>query len=93
MTGRRNPRLTQEMMQELGIDLNSVENGIPLSQGFHRRLHTEAYYDYIQGILPLAQTREEAIALLARLRHELVDADREYQRSGQLPPWITGDVP
>ena len=40
MTGRRNPRLTQDMLQELGRDLNSVENGIPLSQGFHRRLHT-----------------------------------------------------
>lgn len=93
MTGQRDPGAAQDVMGRFGIDLGSAGNGIPLSSGFHRRIHTEAYYEYIRRQLRLIETREGMMRWLSRFRRQLHDADLEFQRSGELAPWLKGMIP
>ena len=93
MTGQRDPGTAQEFLERFSIDLNSAENGAALSQGFHRRIHTNAYYAYVQRNITSLVTGEEVKGWLSQLREQLRDADREFQQSGQLPDWITGAEP
>lgn len=93
MTGQRDPSTAQGILARLGVDLNSAENGAALSQGFHRRLHTNAYYAYVEENVVALGTREEVAGWLSRFRQQLRDANRDFKQSGQLPSWITGAVP
>jgi len=93
MTGQRDPSTAQNVLRQFGINLDSVENGAVLSQSFHRRIHTNAYYAYVEANLRAFGTREEVAAWLSRFSKQLTDADREFQKSGQLPSWITGERP
>ena len=88
LTGDRDPSEAQKRMQRFGIRLDSIDNGAPLSRGFHRHVHTERYYDYVREGTSRAQTREEAIEFLSDLRRRLLEGDREFQQTGQMPAWI-----
>lgn len=59
MTGRRDPSVSQDVLLQFGIDLNSFENGAALSQRFHRRIHTNDYYAYVERSLRNLRTQEE----------------------------------
>ncbi len=39
-SGNRDPTLSQQQLQQAGIDLGSAESGVALSPAFHRRIHT-----------------------------------------------------
>lgn len=93
MTGQRDPTPSQNVLRQFSIDLNSAENGVALSQGFHRRIHTNAYYAYVERNITSLATREDVVDWLSSFRQQLLEADREFQQSGQLPNWITGAVP
>lgn len=93
MTGQRDPALAQRMMRRFGMDLGDAENGLALSSRFHRRIHTEAYYEYLRKEFSLIDTREGAVRWLSRFRRQLHDADLEFQRSGELAPWLKEIAP
>lgn len=93
MIGRRDPSRAQDVLKQFGIDLDSVENGAALSANFHRRIHTNEYYDYVTRNIRNLMTREQVSAWLSRFRKQLREADQEFQRSGQLPSWVTGAAP
>ena len=93
MTGRRDPSRAQDVLKQFETDLDSVENGAALSANFHRRIHTNEYYDYVTRSMRNLSTREQVSAWLSRFREQLREADQEFQRSGQLPSWVTGAAP
>ncbi len=51
MTGQRDPSRAQDVLKQFGIDLDNVENGAALSANFHRRIHTNEYYAYVERSL------------------------------------------
>ena len=73
------------MLKQFGIDLDNVENGAALSADFHRRIHTNEYYAYVERSLQPFRTRESVANWLSDFREQLREADQEFQRSGQLP--------
>ena len=93
MTGQRDPTAAQDVLKQFGIDLDSVENGAALSADFHRRIHTNKYYEYVTTNLLNLSSKEQVDSWLSRFREQLREADTEFQQSGQLPSWLTGATP
>jgi len=66
-------------LKKLGIDVNSPSNGVflPGCKGsgigtIHCGKHTKVYEELVFNLLESAQTKEEAVAVLNDLRHELL---------------------
>lgn len=91
MNGRRDPGPAQERLQAWGIDIDSALNGAPLSRAFHARMHTSAYYDLVNGMAREAISRHDLIHQLDGLRASLIEADKEFQQTGQIPHWLSGE--
>ncbi len=86
--GGRDPEPAQKALANVGIDLHEPANGVGLSAGFHNRIHTFGYYDNINRRLFGVGSREEAEEILQKLRQDLKQADCDYQKTGEIPPWI-----
>lgn len=88
MNGGRDASPTQRKLEELKIDRNGVDNGIALSPGFHGKVHTKAYYDYIRDQLEEVNTKQGVIDRLQEIGRSLQEADQIYQQTGRLPDWL-----
>lgn len=84
MNGDRNPEPAQRRLQNFGISLESVENGLPLSPAFHQRLHTTNYYEYVNNRLRESRNSEEAYGILAELRNELARHNELFERTNEI---------
>lgn len=87
-SGRRNPTSAQTGLADVGMDLHEPTNGIELSAGFHNKIHTSGYYDYLNERLFGVENRDRAEDILQKLRQDLKQADNNYQQTGDLPKWI-----
>ncbi|MDM7951207.1 AHH domain-containing protein [Hydrogenophaga sp.] len=54
------------ILRDVGIDINSIENGVPLECDKHKGLHTTAYYLKVNTILALSPKNRSDIALRLR---------------------------
>lgn len=87
-SGRRDPEPAQRALSDLGVDLHDPANGVGLSAGFHNKVHTSSYHDEINRRLLEVESREQAEGILQELEQDLKQADRDYQKTGDLPSWI-----
>ncbi len=87
MNGGRDPTRAQDWLSQFGIGLETLDNGVPLSADFHRRLHSTAYYAYINDELGSATSVEEATKILQKIRSRLIREDQLYQMTGMMPNW------
>ena len=85
MNGSRDPSAAQAMLRNLGVDLDSAQNGVVLSLSFHSRVHTAKYYSLVLNTITSAKSAEEARLRLEQLRNRLQLGDEEFQRTGELP--------
>lgn len=56
------------VLDRFGIGINDAANGAFLPSGVHARIHTNAYYDAVNGALSQATTRQEALQVLDAFR-------------------------
>jgi hypothetical protein len=87
-SGGRDATAAQDKLAALGIGLNEAVNGVALSPGFHSKIHTKTYYDYINTELRNVTTKQDAKDRLAQIGQELQQADQTYEATGVLPSWI-----
>lgn len=87
MAGERDAGLAQRRLRELGVDLDSVSNGVALSPGFHRRLHTKEYYDYVNTLIEGATSARDLVVRLRRFARRLQQEDLNYQKTRTMPYW------
>ena len=83
MSGGRDPAAGQKALPKHGIDIDSLGNGVPLSAAFHRRLHIAKHYRYVNRKSTGAESKEEALAILSKIRQNLMSSDQ----TGELPEW------
>jgi hypothetical protein len=65
-------------LQRLGVDVNSAANGVFLPHGYHRVLHTKAYYREVSRRLITARSSDEAVQILDRVRRDLLEGKFPY---------------
>ncbi len=69
----------RQILNSFKIDINSADNGVFLPNtktsqfngAYHRTIHTNKYYDYVNYMLSGANTRDEALEILNDLKNEL----------------------
>jgi len=66
----------RQKLGELGIGIDDVENGVGLSADFHRHMHTNEYYDFVNNQARQWSTKEEAIQGLGEIANDLKRRDR-----------------
>ena len=64
----------RKILNELGIDINGIENTVPLRQEVHQRLHTSNYYMYVNAAI------ENAYRSGTNLSHKRHKVRAELQR-------------
>ncbi|MEP7042574.1 MAG: AHH domain-containing protein [Dokdonella sp.] len=62
----------RKILKRFGIDINEAANGVFISRAMHNHLHTRAYYDAVYDELLMANSREEALAILDRIRRRIL---------------------
>ena len=56
----------REILSQVGIGINSQQNMMPISTGLHRRLHTNLYYEWVNGVIISAYNSAGGDAALQR---------------------------
>jgi len=69
----------RQKLQKLGVDINGIMNGVALPNGFHRRMHTNEYYDHIKKLSEEWKTKRDAINDLRGLALHLL---KEAKKGG-----------
>lgn len=59
------------VLTRFGVGINNAANGVFLRAGVHARIHTNAYYETVNGLLRQAASREEVLEVLAAIRNSL----------------------
>lgn len=70
----------RDKLLSLGVDINDASNGVFLSTSksvagttYHRTIHTAQYYDKVNSLLSSANTKGEAIEVLAYIKEALMN--------------------
>ncbi len=58
---------TQNLLHQLGINLDEAANGIWLPPGWHQSIHTDRYFEYLWQSMRNATTRQEGLDILDRI--------------------------
>lgn len=82
---------SRAILKRFNININAPENGILLPDGensiykgcMHRTSHTPEYSEYVYNKVKDAQTRDELIALLSEIKHELYNGKLNLQGPAQ----------
>jgi hypothetical protein len=82
---------SRAILKKFNININAPENGILLPDGensiykgcMHRTRHTPEYSEYVYNKVKDAQTRDELIALLSEIKHELYNGKLSLQGPAQ----------
>lgn len=64
-------KYSRSILKKFGIGINDAINGVFLSNTYHNRLHTKAYYDKVNYLLGRAKTREDLIKILNYIAQQL----------------------
>jgi hypothetical protein len=60
------------ILSHFNININDAVNGVFLNAAQHAKMHTAAYYKAVTEMLRGAQTRQEALEILQRIRDLLL---------------------
>jgi hypothetical protein len=63
----------RRMLERFGMTVNDPDNLIPLRGKFHSRLHTIAYYDYVNSVMSTAKSEASVRFKLNQLRIEITN--------------------
>lgn len=82
---------SREILKKFNININAPENGILLPDGensiykgcMHRTSHTPEYSGYVYDKIKDAKSRDELIALLSEIKHELYQGKLNLQGPAQ----------
>ena len=86
-SGARDATRARDVLKRFDIDINSWENGVLLPKSTkhanppmltHSTLHTKEYIQYVNDTLEVAESKEDAVRIIADIRKQLITGNVKW---------------